>query len=130
MLLASAAASGFGGVAFLFSPGNLFNGRTVVLQLAMMLLSIAISFVFASQPAKRPMNFAGLFRPMALAQAPQCLQVLPVVGEFAGLWCIVTNTLAIRDASGCTAGRAMVLSALAVCVSSVGFSFLRTWLFG
>lgn len=81
-----------------------------VAQTVLWLLRVWIIQVIAAQWFKSSAGFEQLFRPLAYAQTPACLQIVPVIGQLSRLWTLVTSTAAIRDVTGGDTVKAIVLA--------------------
>jgi len=93
-------------------------------RVAVALIGVVLVHLLAGSWTKKPVPFGQMFRPLALAQSPLCLTELPLVGDLASLWCLVTDTSAIRQGAGLDTGRALVLAAVHVILMSVGYPLL------
>lgn len=56
------------------------------------------------------LEYHQVFRPMAYAQSPGVLQIVPVVGQIVSIWRLVTSTVCIRDITSCSTFQAMALA--------------------
>ena len=92
-----------------------FPGIISIISIGIVQLVSLLAWVFVVQMGsslwlKRKMGFNQFFRPLAFAQSPGILQIIPVVGQFVNIWRLVTNMVAIRDVTGCQTFQAAVLS--------------------
>jgi hypothetical protein len=94
-----------------------------IIQLISWVAKVWIVQVAASAWLQKQISFSQLFRPLAYAQSPAILQVIPTLGPVVGLWCVVTNTAAIRDVTGCDTWSAAILALIAVIGVMIATSF-------
>jgi hypothetical protein len=91
-------------------PGIISIISIGIVQLVSLLAWVFVVQIGSSLWLKRKMGFHQFFRPLAFAQSPGILQIIPVVGQFVNIWRLVTNMVAIRDVTGCQTFQAAVLS--------------------
>jgi hypothetical protein len=96
---------------------------TTVIQLIAVLARIWLTQVIASFWLKTTISFGQFFRAVAYAQSPVGLQIIPMVGQFIGLWSLITNTAAIRDITGCNTKNAAVLAIVGIIGATAAVSF-------
>jgi hypothetical protein len=95
-----------------------------VIQLTAWLVGVWAVQITASTWLKSPTTFNQMFRALAYAQSAGCLRIVPVVGQLIGLWCLVTNTAAIRDVTGCSTEKAIVLTVVGIVAGAVAAAFV------
>jgi hypothetical protein len=108
---------------FMSLPGLMSLGSTAVIQLVAWLARVWIVQMAASTWLQKQATFEQLFRSLAYAQSPAILQIVPVVGQIAGLWSLVTTTAAIRDVTGCDTWNAAILAVIGVVGVMVAAAF-------
>jgi hypothetical protein len=94
-----------------------------VIQAVALLARIWVTRLVASSWLKTPIGFNPFFRALVYAQSPVCLQVVPVVGQFIGLWRMITSTAAIRDITGCSTQNAAILAVVGTLGDMMAISF-------
>jgi ribosomal protein L40E len=87
---------------------------TAVLQIVAILVRIWLTQVVASSWLKTRTSFNQFFRALVYAQSPVSLQIIPVAGQFIGLWTLITSTAAIRDITGCNTKNAAILAIVSI----------------
>lgn len=103
--------------------GLMALGSIAIIQLIAWLARVWVVQVAAYMWLQKQTTFEQLFRALAYAQSPAILQIIPVVGPAVGLWCIVTNTAAIRDVTGCDTWNAAILAIVGVVGVMVATAF-------
>lgn len=110
-----------GSAGFALFSGSLLSGvglsgvaSSAIIQLVAWLAKVFVVQLAATMWLKEKVTFSQLFRPLAYAQSPALLQVVPSVGQLIGLWMLVTNTAAIRDVTGFDTMKAAILSVIGV----------------
>jgi hypothetical protein len=94
-----------------------------IIQLIAWLAKVWVVQVAASAWFQKQISFDQLFRPLAYAQSPAILQIIPTLSPVVGLWCVVTNTAAIRDVTGCDTSSAAILAVIGVIGVMIATSF-------
>lgn len=87
---------------------------TAVLQIIAILVRIWLTQVVAASWLKTRTSFGQFFRALVYAQSPVSLQIIPVAGQFIGLWTLITSTAAIRDITGCNTKNAAILAIVSI----------------
>jgi hypothetical protein len=80
--------------------------------------------------AKVKLSFGQVFRPLAYAQAPGVLGIIPGFGSLLGFWRLFTFVAAIREISGCEAGKAVILMLIGFVGSLVAAAVLSPIIIG
>jgi hypothetical protein len=93
-------------------PGIMSIISTCIIQLVSLLAWVLVVQIGSSIWLERKMSFNQFFRPLAFAQSPGILQILPVVGQIVGIWRVVTSMAAIRDVTGCQTFQAAILAVI------------------
>lgn len=129
---------------------GLLFGRSLTLSsivtIATMIAAQLVSFtagVFliswaAPKIAKVPLTFGQLFRPLAYAQSPGLLGLVPGIGQLLSLWQLATTVAALREVTACDAAKAVVLMLIgfvgslvaAAVVTPIALSVTRAFLGG
>jgi DNA-directed RNA polymerase subunit RPC12/RpoP len=94
-----------------------------IIQLIAWVAKVWVVQVAASAWLQKQISFDQLFRPLAYAQSPAILQIIPTLSPVVGLWCVVTNTAAIRDVTGCDTSSAAILAVIGVIGVMIATSF-------
>jgi hypothetical protein len=81
-----------------------------LLQLVIWVLRVWIVQLAATHWLKRTTSFDQLFRPIAYAQIPAVIGIIPMLGPVLALWSLVTTTVAIRDVTGADSWSAVALT--------------------
>ena len=81
-----------------------------LVQVIAWLTRVLVVQVVASAWLKKPASFGQFSRALSYAHSPAILGFLPVVGQIAPLWTLVTNTAAIRDVTGSDTLKAAILA--------------------
>ena len=105
-----------------------------VIQSVALIARIWVTQMIASAWFKTSTGFNPFFRSLVFAQSPAILQIIPVAGQFMGLWRLVTSTAAIRDVTGCSTQNAAILAIVSILGDILAVSlagpFVRTILSG
>jgi hypothetical protein len=87
----------------------IFLASQVVAQLVSFAAGAAAVTWLMPSIAKVKLSFGQVFRPLAYAQAPGILGIIPGLGTLLGFWRLFTFVAAIREITGCEAGKAVIL---------------------
>ncbi len=70
--------------------------------------ALAISYL-APKIAGVTLSFGQVFRPMAYAQSPTMLRIIPTIGTLLSIWTLLTAVAALREINGGDTGKAVIL---------------------
>lgn len=107
-------------ILFLRVPGPaalVVCGVLTVVQVVGFVLAVAAAAWASGQLFQTPAAFGPLLRALAYAQSPRLLSALPLLGQFLGLWSLVSTTAAVREVTGIDTGRAVLLMLIPMLVS-------------